>query len=137
MSQEEQLRIKQKNYSEAIRYMDNAKETLQKASKDNNHYRDIKYVKTACGTAYNGVLLALDAYLRLKGIRKEKGRKSIEYYQEKIAGVDKKLLDTVNDAYKILHLWGYYDGIENAGVVQMGFDQAYTIINKIKPEPEV
>ncbi len=35
-------------YAEAIRYMDNAKETLKKAGKDRGEYADDKYVKTAC-----------------------------------------------------------------------------------------
>jgi len=33
----------------------------------------------------------------------------------------------------VLHLWGYYDGIEDARVVNAGFDNAYTLIEKIKP----
>jgi len=77
---EQQILLK-KEYSEAVRYMNNAEETLQKAKKDGNHYADKKYVRTACGTAYNGVLLALDAWFALKGIPKpnKKQRKSIEY----------------------------------------------------------
>ncbi|KAA6337918.1 hypothetical protein EZS27_014046 [termite gut metagenome] len=134
MSIDEQESIKRKYYSEAIRYMDNAKETLQKAGKEDNHYNDRKYVRTACGTAYNGLLIALDTYLLLKGIKKTKGRKSIEYYQEHIGKIDKKLLKYVNDVYEILHLSGYYDGILNATVVKEGFNEAYEIINQIKPD---
>jgi hypothetical protein len=133
MSIEEQQAFMQKNYAEAIRYMDNAKETLQKANKQDGLYQDIKYVKTACGTAYNGVLIALDTYLSVKGIKKGKGRKSIEYYQSQISKLDKKLLTSLNDAYTILHLYGYYDGVENAKVVKIGFDEAYIIIDTIKP----
>jgi hypothetical protein len=43
------------------------------------------------------------------------------------------MLDYVNGAYKILHLFGYYDGIEKADVVKSGFDEANKIIEKIKP----
>ncbi|MDR0582018.1 MAG: DUF5618 family protein, partial [Prevotellaceae bacterium] len=68
MSLEEQQELKQKSYAEAMRYMNNAKETLQKAKKEDNYYADRKYVRTACGTAYNGVLLALDAYFMLKDV---------------------------------------------------------------------
>jgi hypothetical protein len=133
MSNEEQLKIKQKYYAEAIRYMDNAKETLKKAGKEDNYYDDRKYVKTACGTAYNGVLVALDTYLGLKGIVKTKGRKSIEYYCEQLGKMDKKLLRQVNNAYEILHLSGYYDGIQDAVVVKRGFEEAYEIIDRINP----
>jgi uncharacterized protein (UPF0332 family) len=134
MSIDEQQLIKQKSYSEAIRYMENAKGTLKKAGKDNQRYKDPKYVKTACGTAYNGVLLALDAYFLLKGIKKTKGRKTIEYYCEQLSKLDKKLLQRLNNAYDALHLNGYYEGTLNAHIVKAGFDDAYGIINKIKPE---
>ena len=135
MSINEQEALKEKYYSEAIRYMNNAKDCLAKAKKEDNYYHDQKYVKMACGTAYSGVLVALDCYLMLKGIDKPKGkaRKSIEYYQSNITKIDKKMLDYLNSAYKILHLFGYYDGIENVNVVKEGFEEAYRIIDKIKP----
>jgi hypothetical protein len=133
MTQEKQQNIQQKSYTEAIRYMDNAKETLRKAGKEGNYYNDPKYVKTACGIAYNGVLLALDNYLLLKGIKKTKGRKSIDYYYEEIAKHDKKMLNHVKVAYDTLHLYGYYDGTNSVRVVKTGFDEAYRIIDKIKP----
>ena len=135
MSIQEQQKIREKYYREAMRYMDNAKEYLKNARKEGKFYRDKKYVKTACGTAYNGVLIALDGFLLLKDINKPKGkdRKSIEFYQENIGKLDRKMLDYLNSAYHILHLSGYYDGIEKADVIKSGFDDAYNIINKIKP----
>ncbi|KAA6314200.1 hypothetical protein EZS27_035148 [termite gut metagenome] len=116
--------------------MNNATETLKRAGKEDKYYTDKKYVRTACGTAYNGVLIALDTYLLLKGIKKTRGRKSIEYYQEQIGKVDKKLLKDVNGAYEALHLSGYYDGILDAVVIKSGFREAYEIINRIKPASE-
>jgi len=134
MSVLEQEEIKLEHYGEAIRYMDNAKEYLKNAKKEGNYYQDKKYVKTACGTAYNGLLEGLDGFLKLKDITpKGKERKTIEYYQRNVTKIDKKLLNTLISAYQILHLWGYYDGIKDARVVKLGFDQAYTLINKIKP----
>jgi len=135
MSISEQEALKETCYNEAVRYMDNAKEDLKKAQKEDNYYHDIKYVRRACGTAYSGLLVALDCFLILKGIGKPKGklRKSIEYYQSSITKIDKKLLDYLNSAYKILHLSGYYDGIEDASIINIGFDNAYNIIDKIKP----
>jgi hypothetical protein len=134
MSIEEQQALKQKNYREAIRYMDNAKEALQKADKEGKYYREAKYVRMACGTAYSGVLVALDAYLALKGIELPKRkRRSIDFYTLNIAKTDGKLLQYVNDVYGILHLSGYYDGILNASVLNEGFDAAAKIIDKIKP----
>jgi len=135
MSAQEQEALKETYYSEATRYMDNAKEYLKNAKKEGNFFHDKKYVKTACGTAYSGLLVALDCYLMLKGISKptKKQRKSIEYYQNSITKIDKKMLNYLTNAYEILHLWGYYDGIGDARVVNAGFDNAYKIIEKIKP----
>jgi len=135
MSVDEQNRMRETCYSEALRYMDNAREYLKNAQKEGNYYRDIKYVKTACGTAYCGVLVALDCFFVLKGVRKpnKKERKSIEYYQSNLGKLDRKMLDYVNSAYKILHLSGYYDGIESVNVIKTGFAEANKIIDKIKP----
>ena len=136
MSIQEQQELKEKYYSDAMRYMDNAKECLQKAKKAGRFYHDPKYVRMACGTAYSGVLIALDCFLLLKGIEKPKGkdRKSIEYYHNHLGRLDKKMLDYLNSVYKILHLSGYYDGIENANVIKEGFEDAKILIEKIKPE---
>jgi len=136
MSIQEQEKLKTKYYSEAMRYMDNAKECLKNAKKEGSYYNDQKYVKMACGTAYSGVLVALDCFLMLKGINKPSGkaRKSIDYYQENLSNQNKKILNNLNVAYKILHLSGYYDGIESVNVVKDGFDEAYKIIERIKPE---
>ena len=135
MSIQEQQELREKYYGEAMRYMDNAAGYLKNAQKDGKVYRDRKYVRTACGTAYNGVLIAMDCFLLLKGIEKPKGkqRKSIDFYQKNIGQLDRKMLDYLNSAYEILHLWGYYDGIGNVNVVKEGFDLANSLIDKIKP----
>ena len=134
MSVQEQQELKVKYYGEAVRFMDNAKEYLKNAQKEGHFYQDKKYVKTACGAAYNGLLVALDGFLQLKDVKpKAKERKSIEFYQKKITLIDKKMLNYLNSAYEILHLWGYYDGITDARVVKRGFDAAFTIIEKIAP----
>ena len=136
MSRQEQMEVRERYYSEAVRYMDNAKEYLKNAQKEGCFYRDAKYVKTACGTAYSGVLVALDGFLLLRGMPKpsKKQRKSIEYYQEHIGKWDRKMLNYLNGAYQILHLSGYYDGVQDARVVSAGFANAQVIINKIKPD---
>jgi hypothetical protein len=133
MSIDEQNIIKEKYYTEAIRYMDNAKETLIKAGKKDYFYIDNKYVKTACGIAYNAVLKALDGYFILIQEEKRKGRKSAEYYERILSKRDKKLLNYFEDAYKILHLNGYNDGNRDTIIINRGFEVAYILINKIKP----
>ena len=134
MSIQEQEQTRTMYYSEAVRYMDNAREYLKNAKKEDNFYQDKKYVKTACGTAYSGLLVAMDGFLTLKDLKpKVKERKSIEFYQRNITKIDKKMLNTLNSAYEILHLLGYYDGITDAIVVKRGFDLADALIDRIKP----
>jgi hypothetical protein len=134
MSTIEQQKLREKSYAEAIHYMDNAKETLKKAGKDGNFYGSKKYVRSACGIAYCGVLVALDAYLTLKGVEMpKKKRRSISFYTGNIAETDKKLLQYLNGVYDTLHLSGYYDGNLDVRIIAIGFEHAYQIIDKIKP----
>ena len=135
MSVHEQEEVKMEHYSEAMRYMDNAKEYLKSAQKEDNYYQDIKYVRTACGTAYSGLLVALEGFMKIKGYApKGKDRKSIEYYQRNITKIDKKMLNKLINAYQVLHLWGYYDGIMSVNILKEGFEEAYDMIEKIRPK---
>ena len=120
-------------YKEAVRYMENAKETLKKAGKDKDFYKDDKYVKMACGIAYSAVLKAMDGFFLLKEVKRQKGRKSIEYYRDNISKIDRKLLNYLNNAYFILHLEGYYEGNLSVDTINSGLKSAYLIIDKIKP----
>jgi len=134
MSIDEQTQIKTVYYTEAVRYMSNASETLKKAGKEDRFYADDKYVKTACGIAYNGILKALDGYFILKEVKPPKGKRSIEYYCDNVAKIDRKLMNYVNNAYEILHISGYYEGVTSVKVITEGFDLAKVIIAKIKPK---
>ena len=64
---EQQEQSKLQPYAEALRYMNNAEETLQKTRKEDNLYLDKKYVSIACGTAYKAVLHAMDTWLEMNG----------------------------------------------------------------------
>ncbi|GHT13924.1 hypothetical protein AGMMS4956_10860 [Bacteroidia bacterium] len=122
-------------YAEVMRYMNNAEEALQKAAKDNNVYQDRKYVRVACGTAYLGVLEALDQWLQTKGVPAlpKKKRKSIEFYTANVARLDGKLSAELHSAYRLLHIDGYYEGVRDVQAIQAGFAVAYRIIARIKP----
>jgi hypothetical protein len=135
MSTEEQEIVKQEAYAEAMRYVQNAKEILQKAGKeDNDHYRDRKYVRRACGTAYSGTLIALDAWLQLNNVPEAEAKhKSIGYYRKNIGQIDGKLFYDVDDAYDILYLSGHYEGNQSVPIIQIGFNVALDIIERIKP----
>ena len=138
MRREEQENIRQRDYAEAMRYMANARDTLQLAKLERNRYKDPKYVRAACGTAYNGVLIALDAFFEIKDIPlpKDDIRKNVKYYRDGIGDANRKMRDNFDDVYKILHLSGYYDGNLNAKMIKEGFDKANLIIDKIKPQQE-
>jgi len=95
------------------RYLANAKETLSKAGVEDNRYVDIKYVKSACGIAYLGVLKAIDDYLLKHGVEKDKLPKKVEEYEKalkKYSTHNGKVLDLFNDLYHELHIAGYYRG---------------------------
>ena len=53
---------------EALRYLDNAKQTLKSIPIEDNTYIDIKPLQEACGTAYVAILKAIDEYLLKKGL---------------------------------------------------------------------
>ena len=112
----------------------NAKEALVKAKKQGKYYTDVKYVRTASGVAYSGMLIALDALMRINNIQlPSKSRKSIEWYRDQIRKMDGKLLNDVNTVYNVLHLNGYYEGLTHAEVINKGIDSAVSVIRKIKP----
>ncbi|GHT13915.1 hypothetical protein AGMMS4956_10840 [Bacteroidia bacterium] len=126
-------------YAEVMRYMNNAEETLQKTRKEDGYYLDGKYVGTACGIAYKGALKALDTWLEMNGKSisakrdKTKKHRSITQYRAEVAKLDGRMLDRLNTVYNVLHLDGYYDEVRKADVIRAGFESAYEIIARIKP----
>ncbi|MDI9338866.1 MAG: DUF5618 family protein [Alphaproteobacteria bacterium] len=124
-------------YKESMRYIKNAEEVLAtKADKNSMYYRDKKYTKMACDTAYNGVLLALKEYLRLRNnpIKKAKYQRiNIDAFKQKFSEMkDYEMQNYLKSAYNILHLYGYYDGITDIVVINSGIKFAKVIIEKIK-----
>jgi hypothetical protein len=136
---EQQEQSKLEPYAEALRYMSNAEEILQKTRKEDNFYLDKKYVSIACGAAYKGVLHALDAWLEINGRPiptkrdKTKRHRSIDMYRAEAAKIDGRMLKLLNSVYNVLHLAGYYDEEQKVDVIRSGFDSAYEIISRIKP----
>jgi hypothetical protein len=78
-------------------------------------------------------LIALDG---LFGIKK-KGRKSVDWYQEELGKVDKKVLNTLNAAYNNLHLAMGYDGNLTVEVCNKGLKQAEQIVNWVEAKQEL
>jgi hypothetical protein len=59
------------------------------------------------------------------------------FYKRNISLIDKKMATYFDTVYDVLHLFCYYDGIQNVKTIQSGFEDAYKMIDKIKPENPV
>ena len=127
INKKETIMEKKNKIEEALRYAANAKEIIQKANYDPELkiYTDSKYIKIAGDTLWKGCLIALDAVL---GIRKGKGRPSIEKYKEAAGQRDKKLLAAIVAGYDTMHLHMGYDGTRNKKTCDSGFEYAHDII---------
>ncbi len=122
---------------EAIRYFENAKDILNKSKIEDNIYLDDKYVKSAFGVAYLGVLKAIDEYLLRKGLTKKELPKSVDAYREafkkRLAIRNGKLMREFETLYDELHIAGYYRGnLSHTKVVKEAFKSAKEFIEKIK-----
>ena len=114
---------------EAERYLQNARQILsEKAEKDGDYYRDNKYVKMAGNTAWNGVLVALDAVLPVRANMKKGQRLDFRDYQEAIAKKDNKMTHPLLNAYEMLHKSLGYDGITDYKIIQSSLKYADILI---------
>ena len=123
--------------TEAKRYLENAKDNLQKANKDGDFYTDDKYVRTAAGIAYLGLLMMAQRIIDFNGLPKAKKNEDVKYYQENLGKINKKLLTYFNNGYEILHLLGYYRGATMVHIMTSGFQVYEYFLNeldKIAPE---
>jgi hypothetical protein len=115
---------------EAERYLQNARQLLsEKAEKDGDYYNDSKYVRMAGNTAWNGVLIALDAALGIRSGLKKNQRPEYKDYQEAIAKKDSKMARPLLGAYESLHKSLGYDGNPRYRIVQDSLDQAKFMID--------
>lgn len=122
---------------EPIRYLENAKELLGKSPIESNRYTDEKYVKSACGVAYLGVLKAIEESLLSKGLTKKELPKKVEEYRKALMKYvsihNGKLLKEFDDLYDELHIAGYYRGnLHRVEVVKGVLKGAKEFIQKIK-----
>ena len=115
---------------EAERYLLNARQILsEKAEKDGDYYNDSKYVRMAGNTAWNGVLIALDAVLNIRSNLKKGQRLDFKDYQFAISKKDNKMPRVLYNAYNLLHLSLGYDGITDFKIVQDSLDKAKIILD--------
>ncbi|MBI5470750.1 MAG: DUF5618 family protein [Ignavibacteriae bacterium] len=121
---------------EPLRYLANAKETLGKSAIEDGRYADDKYVKSACGIAYLGVLKAIDQFLLKKGVGTKTLPRKVEEYEKALrkyaAQHNGKLLKAFGDIYEELHIAGYYRGnLHRVDVVKAALRGAEEFIKKL------
>jgi hypothetical protein len=115
---------------EAERYLLNAKQILsEKAGKDGAYYSDPKYVRMAGNTAWNGVLVALDAVLDVRKNLKSRQRPEFKDYQEAVSKCDKKMNRPLLYAYESLHKVLGYDGNLRYKMVQDSLEQGQMLVS--------
>jgi len=121
---------------EALRYLENAKEILKSAPREDSIYTDIKLVREAFAIVYLAVLEAINEALVNRGITKRELPKSVDAYRKVLrryfAVHDGKLLREFEMLYDALHIAGYYRGlIYNVDAVKDYIKAAKTFIEKI------
>jgi hypothetical protein len=124
-------------HKEALRYLNNAKEILNKVPVEDNRYTDIKPVREAFGTAYLSILEAINDVLLKRGFSKKELPKSVEGYrkalQKYVTIHNGKLLKDFEMLYDALHIAGYYRGlIYNVDAVKDYIKSTKTFIEKLK-----
>lgn len=123
---------------EALRYLENAKQLLGNSPIEGKIYTDEKYVKSACGVAYLGVLKAIEEHLQAKhGLTKKELPRKVEEFRkalQKFVSVHNgKLLKEFDALYDELHIAGYYRGnLHRIDVVKGAFSGAKEFIQKLK-----
>jgi hypothetical protein len=121
---------------EALRYLENAKQILLSAPKEDSTYTDIKPVQEACGTAYLAVLKAIDEYLLSRGMEKKELPKSVDGYRNLLSRHalihDGKLVREFEKLYDALHIAGYYRGLlADVDMVKDALKAAESFITKL------
>jgi hypothetical protein len=115
---------------EAERYLQNARQLLsEKAEKEGDYYNDSKYVRMAGNTAWNGVLIALDAVLNVRAGLKKGQRPEFKDYQAAITKKDAKMSRPLLYTYESLHKVLGYDGNPRYKIVQDSLEQAKMILD--------
>lgn len=120
---------KQNPIEEALRYVDNAKQTLRENGELDKvlcRYGDRKYVRAAGHYLWGGVLIALDAVFQVKTAQRQ--HPDIKDYKDAVRKRDRKLLELVNKGYETMHILMGYDGNQRKDVCDDGFRYANDII---------
>jgi len=122
---------------ENLKYVESAKELLKKCPKEEKWYSDEKYVKSAFGILYLGILKSIDDFLIQKGVSKKNLPKSIDeyikYFKKYLLPYNGKLMEEFLILYDQIHIAGYYRGlIHDIKIVNQLIERAKEFIIKIE-----
>ena len=117
-------------YDEAMRYMYNAEELLEKAEPKEGFYTDLKYLKSAAGTAYAGIEKAAKWYAKLNGVEIKGG--SVEMIKDGLRQINWKVLKQFVSLYSIIHIAIYYEDSAKIKNVKEAFKDAKQFIGYLK-----
>ena len=121
---------------ESLRYLQNARGILKRASREDNTYTDVKLVRESCATAYLSVLLAINEYLLHQGLTKKELPKNVDAYRRAlhkyVAIHNGKLFREFDKLYDLLHIVGYYQGLlYDVTIVKDTFHLTQSFIEKL------
>lgn len=122
-------------YEEAMRYMHNAEEMLEKAAPEERYYTDMKYLKSAAGTAYAGIEKAAKWYAKLNGVP-IKG-KNVEMIKDALRKINRTVLRDFVALYSEIHIGMYYEDNGRIKTVKDAFELAKQFIGYLKPYEQV
>ncbi len=122
-------------YEEAMRYIYNAEELLKMAVPEEKYYTDLKYLKSAAGTAYAGIEKAAKWYAKLKGI--ELKGKNVEMIKDGLRKINKTALRDFVSLYSQIHIGMYYEDNAKIKIVKEAFDDAKEFIAYLKPYSQI
>ena len=120
------------SFSQAYRFLENAKQTIAQSSIEYGAYTDERYTREAAGIAYLSALKAIDTYLINKGVTQDDLPNSIEEYRKLIGKkipLNGKLSAALRIVYDNLHLLAYYRGGTGVKMIKEGFENCKKIID--------
>lgn len=109
-----------------------AAEILLKAEKEDEIYKNIRYVKKSSKIAFDCVLKAIDKYLQLKENKLYVKPTNIDDYKNRLKVINKELFCLFIYAYDLLYIIGYYYGSYSPINIDEGYKTANEIIDYIK-----
>ena len=122
--------------TEALRYLNNARDILRQVPAEREVYVDLKRVREAMGTAYLAVLEGINEGLLRRGVGRKELPRSVDAHrlalQRHMGAHNGKLLREFESLYDLLHLSGYYRArIYHRKVVREALNAAQTFIEKV------